>query len=341
MAGTHRTSPTAVAFLEALAADPTRADFFHALRSIERLHTDLPRLGRALRPADEPVRLAQPASMIFAPSTIARVDLQTAQGTPRIEVMFLGLLGPHGALPTHLTELVYERARHHDDRTLARFLDVFHHRMLLLFYRAWAEARSVVGRDRPADDGFGRHLAALAGRAGREFERRDAMPDDAKQHFVGHLASIARRPGPLRAMLENLLRVPVGIRDFVPRWLTLPLDGRWRLGKRRGFSVLGHDAIAGERVPDVQSGVRIVLGPLTLSRYEAFLPRGEQASAVRDIVANVLGHEYAWDLQLALRANEVPRLRLGEGAQLGWTTWLGERPTAAPADDLILNPGLQ
>ena len=162
MAGTYRASPSALEFFAALEREPFRFDFFHALRRIECLHATLPRLGRAQLPRDEPLRLGQPPSLTFAPATIAHFVSSTATGVPRMEVLFLGLLGPHGALPTHLTEFVHDRARHHDDPTLVRFLDIFHHRMLLFFFRAWGDARAVVGRDRRTDDKFGRHLAALS-----------------------------------------------------------------------------------------------------------------------------------------------------------------------------------
>ena len=329
MAGTYRASPAALAFFAALEHEPYGFDFFQALRRIECLYDSLPRLGRAHLPHDEPLRLGQPASLSFAPSTIARVVQNTASGVPRMEVMFLGLLGPQGALPTHLTEYVHDRARHHDDPTLARFLDVFHHRMLLFFFRAWGDARAVVGRDRPESDPFGQHIAALGGRAGSEFVNRDEMPDDAKQHFTGHLAAMARRPSALRAILTALLGIPIHLLDFFARWLELPENGRWRLGRSDGFSVLGRTAIVGGRVFDVQSGIRLIAGPLTLAQYERYLPGSTSLRAMTAIMKNFLGDEYEWDLNLSLKADEVPECRLGE-RRLGWTSWLGHRRSTSP-----------
>ena len=65
-----------------------------------------------------------------------------------------GLFGPNGPLPIHLTEYARERLQHGGDATLCRFLDVFHHRFLALFYKAWAQAQPHVNRDRPAQDRF-------------------------------------------------------------------------------------------------------------------------------------------------------------------------------------------
>ena len=43
-----------LAWLSALEKEPYRHDFYHTLRRIECLFADKPRLGQALRPADEP-----------------------------------------------------------------------------------------------------------------------------------------------------------------------------------------------------------------------------------------------------------------------------------------------
>ena len=65
-----------------------------------------------------------------------------------------GLFGPHGPMPMHVTELARERLRAHQDPTLARFSDIFHHRLLALFYRSWAQNQPTVQHDRPKNDRF-------------------------------------------------------------------------------------------------------------------------------------------------------------------------------------------
>ena len=70
MAATDGRASARLALFEALARAPWSFDFFQALRRIEGLFADRPKLGRALRPSDEPVRLSQEASVAFAPSTL-------------------------------------------------------------------------------------------------------------------------------------------------------------------------------------------------------------------------------------------------------------------------------
>ena len=146
-----------------LRSDPHAFDLFFALRWLQARHPDLPALGRAARPQAEPIRLGQDPSLAFAPATIAEVLPAVAGQPERLMVWNFGLYGPNGPLPTHLTEYVRERQRQYDDPTLARFSDIFHHRLLLLFFRAWADAQPTVSLDRPGDGMFGRHLASIIG----------------------------------------------------------------------------------------------------------------------------------------------------------------------------------
>ena len=142
-----------LATLALLQQRPYAFDFFEALRRIECAWPALPRLGTATRPADEPVRLGHKPSLDFAPSMLASV---TAIDNDRLKILgyFLGLYGPNGPLPLHLTEYVHDRMTNSRDDTLASFADIFHHRMLALFYRAWANVRPTVHFDRPDRDRF-------------------------------------------------------------------------------------------------------------------------------------------------------------------------------------------
>ena len=88
-------------WLAALTKAPYRVDYYQALRRIESAHPQLPRLGEALRPIDEPLRLGQPASLDFAPASLHSV-VHGRQGVPRLMQRIFGLLGSNGALPLQI-----------------------------------------------------------------------------------------------------------------------------------------------------------------------------------------------------------------------------------------------
>lgn len=322
----------------ALEAQPFQYDFFQVMRRIEALFPEKPRIGTSLRPIDDPVRFGQEPSLGFAPATFSSFTPPDDKSRyPRLEVRFLGLLGPNGPLPLHLTEYARERQMHSGDRTFSRFLDVFHHRFVSMFYRAWAQAQPTVSLDRPHADRFAGYSGALIGIGMPSVLKRDALPDHAKLFYSGLLSRHVRNADGLAALLSGFFRTPVRVDQFVGHWLTLPVHDRTRLGARAGS--LGGGAMLGSRVWDRQHKFSLWIGPLSLHQYESFLPGGSALPKVVAWVRQYINFELDWDLRLVLRQVEVPKIRLGRYGRLGWTTWLGKRtPRTRDADDLRLNP---
>lgn len=322
---------------EALRA-PHAFGFFHLLRLVESLHREHPRIGTETRAADAPVRLGQEPHLVFAPATLAAADRRGPGGRLRLLVRFFGLFGPNGPLPLHLTEYVRDRERNEADPTMARFADVFHHRMLELFYRAWAVSNPAVSFDRPESDRFGAYVASLIGLGMPSLQDRDALPDLAKLHYAGHFVCQSRHPDGLEAMIRDFFRLPARIVELVGEWLRLPPSARCRLGMDPDTGTLGESAVIGAQVWSRDNRFRIVLGPLALADYERFLPRpeGESLRRLAALVRGYAGLELAWDAHLVLRRDEVPPMRLGGPTRLGWTTWLPRGPARGDADDLVL-----
>jgi len=324
-------------YLQKLQEKPFDHDFLFALRKLETLYPNKPRTGTAARPQDEPVRFGQEPSLAFAPSTISILEPADSKKPPRLLQRFFGFLGPNGALPLHLTEFVRERILHRSDRTLARFFDVFHHRFLALFYRAWAQAQPAVSFDRPREDRFADYVGSLVGIGEASLQRRDAAGDHVKLFFSGWLSRQVRSADGLASILQGYFELPVRVENFVGHWMALPESQRTRLGVRESGAQLGVGAVIGSRVWDRQHKLRIHVGPLTLAQYESLLPSGKSLQSFVAILRQFLCYELDWDAQLSLAAAEVPRTRLGQFGRLGWTTWAGSYQKDVPANDLILD----
>lgn len=326
------------ALFRTLAEQPYAHDFFQSLRRIECLFSDKPRFGTALRPVDEPIRLAQQPSLAFAPATLASFQLPSENHPARLQVHFFGLLGTNGPLPLHLTEYAYQRKLHHGDETFTRWLDVFHHRFLQMFYRAWAQAQPTVSLDRPREDRFSIYIGSLLGLGHASVRQRDAAPDFAKQFFAGRLAAQVRNPDGLAAALTGFFRVPMRVEPFVGHWLTIPPRDRSRLGAGNRGAQLGAGATLGSKVWNRQNKFRLWIGPLTLKQYESFLPGGTALQRLVAWVRQYLCFELEWDVRLVLAEGLVPKATLGGYGQLGWTSWAGTRSKTAGATDLVLDP---
>jgi type VI secretion system protein ImpH len=336
MAGDDLTPSDRLTRLAELESEPYRYGFFGAVRLLDCVFRESPRTGQALRPRDEPLRIGQDPSMKFAPSTLS--SFQPRRDKWQLLINFFGLFGPNGPLPLHLTEYAHDRLHRDRDETLARFADIFHHRMASLFYQAWANSQPVVSMDRPEQDRFASYVGSLFGIGMDSLRNRDAMPDHAKLHFAGHLSCQTRHPDGLCSMLRHFFGAPVEIVEFVGHWIALPEDCQFILGHSPQTGELGVSTTIGERIWNRQQKFRIQLGPLTQAEYRRFLPGAASLERLVAIVRNYLGDEWLWDVRLTLARKEVPTFVLGQSAQLGWTMWLLSDEAREDSDDLVLNP---
>jgi type VI secretion system protein ImpH len=320
--------------LDALLRAAPAHDFFVALRLLQ-ARLALPGIGTALTPGREQVRLAQDPSLGFAPAAISRAAWNGEKQRVELKLCFTGLLGPNGPMPLHLTEYVLDRLNHSKDGTLAAFLDIFHHRIYSLFFRAWALNQPTVALEEAGGQRHVHYLRCLVGLGTGGTAGRDSVPDPARIFYGGWLGGLSRSPAGLGAILSDYLSVPAEVRSFQGMWLELPRDSRCQLGHSRTTGVLGATCFAGERIWVVHLKFRIRFGPLGWRQYEGLLPGGNAFRQVAEWVRSYLGDELFWEVQLVLRREDVPECRLGGGVRLGWSTWLGQPAAAREVDDLV------
>jgi len=315
---------------------PYGFDFFQAVRRIECAHPDTPLIGKSQRPQDDPVRFCQNVSLAFAPSALHSFQEATEEHPAKMFVNFLGFLGPNGPLPLPLTEYIYDRLLNHKDPALASFLDVFNHRMISLFYRAWACNQQSVSHDREGNDRFAVYIGSLFGIGEDSLRNRDAIADVAKLHYSGRLVCPTSNAEGLRETLQDYFSMNVNITEFVPHWIDLPAEYRCNLGKSPQSGHVGRDLVVGSRFLECQQKFRIEFGPMSFSDYQRMLPEGDSLGRLAAWIKNYVGDELSWELQLILAAPEVPRISLGKLGRLGWSTWLGSKTFEKDVDNLVL-----
>ena len=316
---------------------PYQYDLFHLLRWVEARSGSSAQLGKARRVREEPLRMRQSPSMAFAPAAIASVRKPEPDRAAQVSIYSFGLFGPNGPLPLHMTEYVHQRVHHHRDRAFSAFADMFHQRLILLFYRAWADAQPVVDLDR-TQQRFSRYVASTINMVGKPaLTEKQAVPLHSRLYMAAHLARQTRNPEGLEQILSSYLDAPVQLQSCVPGWLTLEPQACTRPGLS---GRLGQDTVLGTRVRDVQHRFRLRIGPLSRKAYMALMPATQGIRAVQEWVRLYVGLEYAWDVQLVLAADQVPGISLGgtENGALGRSSWLGHWHTQrGDAADFIKN----
>jgi type VI secretion system protein ImpH len=327
---------TANSIAAEMASRPYTFNFFQAVRRLEAEYSDRPRVGSSVRLQEDFLRFCQIPSLAFAPSSIESIE--RVGEVIRMSVNFLGMFGPNGPLPQQLTEFARDRLRNAHDPTLVRFMDIFHHRMLSFFYRAWANNQKSVDFDRTADARYADYFGSFFGIGIPSLQNRDAVPDWAKIHFAGRMAAQTRNAEGLEAILADFFRIPTEIREFEGYWMKIPKVNQCRLGESPETGSLGINAVAGERKYEVQLKFRIRMGPMELDDLRRLVPTGESFRRLKDWVLNYVNQEFYWDLQCVVKAAAVPPISLGQGAMLGWTTWLKSQPFTRDPDDAIFDP---
>ncbi|WEE00508.1 type VI secretion system baseplate subunit TssG [Taylorella equigenitalis] len=303
-----------------LAEYPYDHSFYQVLRYLDAKHQLRKPIGRNTSPSHEPFRMRQEPSMIFAPSNLTRVDIHDNGRPPTISILGFGLWGPNGPLPLHLTEYAKERIYHHRDKTLSAFTDIFHHRLITLFYRAWADAQNTVGLDLP-NSPFKKYIGSFIGLGIPKALNNDSISDSAKLYFSSHLLRQTRNPEGLTQMLRKYFEVPVNILEFIPQWIFIEKNERSTLN---GTVQLGVNCIIGTQVRDVQHKFRIQIGPVNRAKFESFFPGTKNAKQLIEWVRLYVGYEFAWDVQLILLDEFRGQTRLGRNALLGLSSFSGK-----------------
>ncbi len=332
---------------EALAASPERWDFFAAVNALEVATPTSPRVGDALEPSREVVDLAHVADFNFPASTIAgwRADGRR----PILESRHLGLTGPMGPLPSHLTEIaVFERQKR-GPHPFNEFLAMLGARPLQFFYRAWADARPAANASRPDDDRFAGYLAAAAGTTELAFlapDTRPAMGDPAafddwrRLPYGGHLAAL-RSPMAIGSMLSHLLARRVTVREAVGRWHEVPGEQRSRLA--RHDVALGRGATLGGRFWSVEHDVAFSIRARSMADLDDLLPGGRGHRLLSEAARSALPHHVNWRAHVAIAEHLIEPARLGGSAgggvptRLGWTSWMAPRGRARLRKDLTIH----
>jgi len=345
MASPHRPASAELTPFLQEPEDLRSANFFSLLRWIEARHPDLPRLGTALSPQDEPLRVRSSPSMQFEPTAMSGINQDIDTGRWHIDQTILSLFGANGALPEFMTVHARQQLQS-GDASLARFADIFHHRMLLLFYRAWAVAQPSLTIGDPKHD-IARFVGALCGH-----ERITESPgsDNAQRYFAGTLSRCVRNAEGLCHLLEETFQIPVRLRENVPQRIPLPIEQRTCLQRGGPHTALRRSFILGKRVLDGQYRFELRLGPLSKEQYERLLPRSTErmetpsmSPALRELdrwVRRYINLEFDWTVRLILKRDEVPPPQLRRGIRLGQTFWLGRfsHARSADAEDLSLCP---
>ena len=302
--------------------------------------TQLREVGGDTPAPEEPLRFVASDRMTLPANDLAAIDGgDDGEGPVRVVANVMGLAGATPALPPFYSEMQLQRRRLRD-RSFASFLNIFDHRALSFFYRAFRKYNWLVAFEREETAGADPISGALLAVAGfATASSRDRLPfdDGLLVPLAGRLGDSRRSATGLETGLRHITRLPLRVIEAEPTWMALPPAEQTRLGAAGGLSRLGGEdaatglgyldaAVIGTAVLDVQHHYAVEIGPLGYAAFLDFCRAGDTLRMVEEVCRLAAGIEHRPVLRLAIRAGDVPPLRLGAEeapAILGRLSWLG------------------
>ncbi|MEZ4335017.1 MAG: type VI secretion system baseplate subunit TssG [Sandaracinaceae bacterium] len=320
-------------------AGATTSSFFHIVSLLERLTLDSVRVGGDGPVDGERIRFRHDADLGFSSGDISAVTVEQMPRSSdhyleapipvfRVQTTFLGLTGITSPLPLYIAEEIL----HEDDANPVRrdFLDVFHHRIVSLFYRAVIKFMPPREHLTSAADPWMRRALCLTNLDPLIQTRKLRVKHPSVLvRLAPLLAGRGRGPKVLALALREVLReglAPDGtvqIEQFAGGWIEVDEDQRMAIGIRN--CELGVEAILGKRAYDQSGRFSVRIGPLHGHNYRRFLRDGDLLPVVKDVVELCSKEALDFDVKLELAADAVPSFQLsaGEaGAELGRDTRL-------------------
>lgn len=336
------------ALVKKLLTNPQQFNFFQAVLLWEKFFNEEFPIGHNHDPNQEMLRFRVTPSLSFPASAIEVMRItehvqndhppnnyvwdglkpsRTNDNQIELFINFLGLIGASGALPNHYTELLMQRLNAKDN-TLLDFLDIFHHRTVSLFYRAWKKYRFYLSyqhtKNQPSIDNFNMILKCILGNSLPKTNHCHLIHDEALIFYCG-LMQQPRSAINLARLLQSYFDLPLTIEPLVGSWSHLPLTDCSRIGKKNNYyHSLGQNTILGKKIWDTTQKFHIIIGEISYHEFKRLLPTGDKLRPLTELTRYYIGINLNFEIKLLLKPNEIPSLQLRYNTEycLGWNTWL-------------------
>lgn len=341
--------------MQRLKDEPYRFEFFQAVRLLLAHH----RQHSAERDRDvlgQVIQFRSSVSLAFPPSEIESLDIEwdddpglapdaDEAGAPHkrfrratLTPSFIGLTGPSGVLPRHYTQHVAERELYHRDTASRAFLDIFTSRAVALFYQSWLKYRLQLQYETDRRNHFLPLVLSLAGIGADGLRDRlkdgpHGISDESLAYYAGALQARPQSAQWFSRVSADYFRVPSRVEQFVGQWLALPDHELTRLGSLN--CLLGKTAFCGARVWNRETRLRLTLGPLRRTQFDAFLPGGPAFDNLRRLFRLLIGVSFDCEVRLILDKRDVTPSRLVDQGRtrLGWDCWIQSRESSSDSSD--------
>ena len=312
-----------------LKSEGYRFGFFQAINLLEMLYRGHPGIGNIGPYDQEIVKILPNQDLSFAPADIEKTVVSTTGENGEVKWTlyenFLGLYGPNAAMPMYIAEMIAQCPS--DEDALRDFLDIFNHRVLSLYYRAWKKHNLGASVSSDGDDAFTKILYAMVGWDYSSPSANWRIDPLRLLRYAGSLGAASRPASALENMISDYFQLDdVDVIQFVPRRYVIPESQISRLSNADDGGRLGESFVLGDTITDISGQFKIRLGALSMAQFLSFHP-GEPLYEELVFLTNMyVKHQLGFCIELVLRPNQGGSLKLSSIdpiGVLGRSAWLG------------------
>ncbi len=310
--------------------------FFKAVNLLENLSPDKKQLGTAISPSEESVRFTVKPGFTFPASEISDLKMGDKNRATEMEVAFMGLIGPSGILPNWYNELAMERL-HRKDKSFVSFLNIFHHRMISLFYLAWKKNRFPESYQPGASDRLSNYILSLAGLGTKGMVQNLGLPREALIFYSGLLSRPVASARGIEAAIKYFSDTTVIVDQFIECDVLLEKEDRSSLGTANVS--LGKDVVCGSYIKECQTKFRVNIGPVKYKQFTRLMPKGDLLFPIFSLIKYMVGIEFEFEIKIFLDKKDVPENIIGgignTAPQLGSSAWIASKKYQYTKDQYI------
>ncbi|MBX9703608.1 MAG: type VI secretion system baseplate subunit TssG, partial [Silvanigrellaceae bacterium] len=260
-------------------------------------------------------------SLAFSGSSIESIqESRRFKNTIEILVNFFPLTGAQGVYPDYLSEMLTDKS-FLNDYSLEDFLDIFNHRLLLIFYQMLKAVKPYLSLSNPGSDqvsGWFYGLMGLNSPVQEEFVGLNPRP---LLFYTGLLSQRKKSLSALSVLLNDYFCMKVEVFDFIGDFYPLLQSETTYLGKHlTNETRLGQGAVLGNSVWLQGNKMRLKLFLKEQHEPQDFYPGGKFFLALVSLVKFATEAFYNFEIQIIQK--HIHRTKLSMKTKLGYNTWL-------------------
>ncbi|OSI10328.1 type VI secretion system baseplate subunit TssG [Neisseria canis] len=270
------------------------------------------------------VRFRRVKSLSFPAGEIAEVEHVPEYRLPSVRTTFLGLYGVDAVLPDYFFNDIATNTE--GSESLAAFLDIFNHRISILFYQAWLKYRYPFQFTFGGSDDLSLSLLHLIGQTTKgDALGHNILSNPILDSKILGLLSVFHQRTRTSDGVKSIVKyispnAAVNVTEFCQQWINL--DGDRQLGNAP-LRLDGGSAVLGRRIKDYNHLIDVDITPTRFEAVQELLPKEPLHQRLMELLKIYLGHRLDASIYLNIKKEWIPQAKLSSVHILGINTGLG------------------